>query len=324
MNKQIKNKTFLITGGAGFVGSNIANYIYSQGGKVIIIDDLSTGDWDNILVPGDVYGCKIKGSITDKKLVNSAVSICDYVMHLAANCMTLSTKEVYTNMEVNIEGTVNVLEACKKHGIKQMLYTSTSSVYGNQTILPTPEDVNLNILSPYAASKLAAEHYCLVYHKMWGVPVSILRYSNVYGKGQNNNNPYCGVVSKFIKSKICDNVFNIHGDGLQTRDYTYIDDAVDISMMATLDPKAIGEIFNVGTGFETSVIDLANRIDNLTGPLELSAKIDYKENRDIDNIRRRAVNCEKARLHLGWVHNTPMKVGLQKTIEYIREKEINV
>ena len=172
-------------------------------------------------------------------------------------------------------------------------------------------------LSPYAASKLGGENYCFAFHESYDLPVAVVRYSNVYGEGQRPDNPYCGVVSKFFAAAYVDRPLAIHGDGQQTRDFTYIDDAVDATLRAGFVPRAIGEVFNVGTGIETSINELAMLVAEAAGR---QARIEHIDRRDIDNIRRRVVNIEKARRMLRWAPQISLPRGLAMTAHWLERE----
>jgi UDP-glucose 4-epimerase len=214
---------------------------------------------------------------------------------------------------------LNILIAAKKYGIEMIVYSSSASVYGNARYLPVNEDDRITILNPYAASKLSAENYCMAFYESYGIPVAVLRYSNVYGIKQSPNNPYCGVVSKFFDSVLNDHPIQIHGDGEQTRDYTYVDDVVEATMLAALSPKVVGEVLNIGTGKETSVRELANLVLEISGK---NMKPIFIDRRDIDNIRRRVLNIEKVRKHLKWIPTTPLEEGLRKTYKWLLSKQL--
>jgi UDP-glucose 4-epimerase len=210
-----------------------------------------------------------------------------------------------------------VLQAAKKRGVQRVIYTSSASVYGNPRYLPINEDDNYNILNPYAASKMTGENYCMAFYESYKVPVTILRYSNVYGIRQNPSNPYCGVVSKFFDAVLNGKPPQIHGDGEQSRDFTYVEDVVEATILAAINEKAIGEIFNVGTGIETSINTLAQKILEIAG---LEVEPVYIDRRDIDNIRRRVMNIEKIRRYLRWVPSTTLSKGLAKTYHWLKSQ----
>lgn len=311
---RFKNKKVLVTGGAGFIGSNLVRRLSEEGAAVTVLDDLFTGDLALIQdVPNATF---IKGSVTDFHLVEDLVQKVDIVFNLAARNIIVSTKKPREDFNVNAGGMLNILIAAKKHGIERIVYTSSASVYGNARYLPINEDDRLQILNPYAASKLSAENYCMAFFESYDIPVTIIRYSNVYGTNQSPSNPYCGVVSKFFTSVLNDTPPQIHGDGEQTRDFTFVDDAVEATMLAALSPRVVGEALNVGTGKETSVKDLAKFIILLSGK---DIQPVYKDRRDIDNLRRRVLNIEKIRQNLRWIPETPLEDGLSKTYTWLAD-----
>lgn len=307
-------KKVLITGGAGFVGSNLTERVAACGGKAIVLDDLFTGSLDNISKGTDYEF--IEGSVTDNDLINKLVKEVDFVAHLAARNIIISTKNPREDYETNIGGTLNILLAAKEHNIERVVYTSSASVYGNPRILPITEDERTRTFSPYSVSKLGGENYCLAFYETYGIPVTAVRYSNIYGPKQDPKNPYCGVVSKFIEAVDHGIPPQLHGDGLQTRDFTYVDDAVDATLTALLSPKAEGMVFNIGTGIETTILELYSMICELMGK---EVKPKYIDRRDIDNIRRRSVSIELMRTRLRWIPQVGLKHGLKKTIEWYKD-----
>ena len=186
--------------------------------------------------------------MTDAPLVRDLVADASVVFHMAARNIIASTKNPRDDFETNIGGTLNVLLAARDSRPDRVVYTSSASVYGNPRSIPINEDDPLVLLSPYAVSKLGGENYCNAFHESYGLPVAVVRYSNVFGEGQRPDNPYCGVVSKFFAAAMAGEPLSIHGDGEQTRDYTYVDDAVAATLMAAIHPRAEGEVFNIGTG----------------------------------------------------------------------------
>lgn len=303
--------TVLVTGGAGFIGSNLVGRVVRAGGKVIVLDDLFTGDLNNI-DSGIPYEF-VEGSVTDYELVRSLMARVDYVAHLAARNIIISTKNPMEDYHTNIGGTLNVLMAARETKPKRIVYSSSASIYGNPKIMPIIEDESPLTFSPYSVSKLAGENYCYAFYETYFVPVTAVRYSNIYGPKQNPANPYCGVISKFIMAIDKGEPPQVHGDGHQTRDFTYVDDAVDGTLMALLSPRSEGMVFNIGSGAETSIIDLVRLIGDLMGRDAASAHIDR---RDIDNIRRRVLNIERARTRLRWQPQVTLKEGLRRTIEW--------
>jgi len=308
-----KDKNVLVTGGAGFIGTNLVDRLLREGAHIIVLDDLFSG---NIGKLGDYHeGIEFyEESVCEYSLVRDLVEQSDIIFHLAARNIIASTKNPIEDYKTNIGGTLNVLMAVKEYENKKMVYTSSASVYGNTKYLPINEDDSINLLTPYSVSKYAGEGYCMAFHDSYGIAVSVLRLSNVYGPYQSPSNPYCGVVAKFMNSASKIEPLLIHGDGLSTRDFTYVDDVVDAILLAGLSDRANGEVFNIATGMETSIINLANNIDI---SCDIYSDIEYIDRRDIDNIRRRVLNIEKARKKLGWMPKTTLSQGLELTKKWM-------
>ncbi|HEX7471775.1 MAG TPA: NAD-dependent epimerase/dehydratase family protein [Candidatus Limnocylindrales bacterium] len=311
MERSFGGRRILVTGGAGFVGGAVVKRLVEAGAKVTVLDDLFTGQSETVPAAAQF----VKGSVTDEALVNELVAANSLIFHMAARNIIASTKNPRDDFATNIGGTLNVAMAARDARVERVVYSSSTSVYGNPRSIPINEDDGIVPLSPYAVSKLGGEHYCLAFYESYGLPVSVVRYSNIYGPGQRPDNPYCGVVSKFLTSVFAGEPLMIHGDGLQTRDFTYIDDAVEATLLAAINPRAEGEVFNVGTGIETSIADLARMVGQAVGREAVVKTIDR---RDIDNIRRRVVNIEKARRMLHWVPQIRMQRGLDKTAEWFQ------
>ena len=312
----LENSRVLVTGGAGFVGSNLVRRLIREGAKVTVLDDLFTGRLENLPSTGVDF---VQGSVCDPAIVDKLVAGTQVVFHAAARNIVVSTKNPREDFETNIGGTLNVLLAARatNGGVQRIVYTSSTSVYGNPRYLPINEDDHLSLLTPYAVSKLGGENYCMAFFESYDVPSTAVRYSNVYGPGQDPANPYCGVVAKFIESLFGGRAPVIHGDGNQTRDFTYIDDAVEATVMAAQSDRALGEVFNVGTGVETRVNELAAVLAKIIG---VNVEPEHTNRRDVDNIRRRVVNIEKTRRTLRWVPNMTLEKGLRETVAWQRSK----
>lgn len=314
---RFENKKVLVIGGAGFIGSSLSEKLVGEGAFVTILDDFFTGNIRNISHLSTKIRI-VKGSILDYNLVEELLKNSSIVFNLACRNIILSTKEPRADFDVNVGGMINVLIAAKGWGLERVVFASSASVYGNAKHLPISEDDQVNILNPYAASKIAAESYCMAFYETYEVPITILRYSNVYGVHQSPDNPYCGVVSKFFESAMNNKSMQIHGDGYQTRDFTYVDDVVEATLLAALSPKAVGEVFNVGTGRETSVRELASAIAVVVG----KGNFTNIDRRDIDNIRRRVLNIEKIRKYLKWTPMIALCSGLEKTYNWMAGVDI--
>ncbi|MCK5145984.1 NAD-dependent epimerase/dehydratase family protein [bacterium] len=310
---RFKNKKVLVTGGAGFVGSNLVTALVKDGANVTVLDDLFTGKKENIAVLKDIEF--IEGTVTDYDLIERLIRRSDMVFNLAVRNIIVSTLSPQLDFQVNTGGMFNILQAARNHGIERIVYSSSASVYGNPRYLPINEDDRVSTLSPYAASKMSAENFCSAFYESYGVEVSMVRYSNVYGINQSPTNPYCGVVSKFFDRAMDGYAPYVHGDGEQTRDFTFVTDAVEATLLAALSPKAVGEVFNVASGIETSVNELATYIAELAGS---SIGPVYVDKRDIDNIRRRVLNIEKIRRVLRWSPSINLRKGLKLTYEWLQ------
>jgi UDP-glucose 4-epimerase len=298
----------LVTGGAGFIGSYLVQWLVGEGADVFVLDDMTTGTRENLdqcsrLEPRRI----IFSSVTDREMVNKLVSQVEVVFHLAAQNIVASTRNPGADYATNIGGTLNVLMAAREFDIKRVVYASSASVYGNPRHLPACEDDPVCLLTPYAVSKFAGEGYCRAFFESYGVPTVALRYSNVYGPRQRGE----GVVMRFARAVREGKPLPIHGDGQQTRDFTWVGDAVEATLLAAQSERAVGETFNVGTGVETSVIELGRLV---AGP---EAKLERVDRRDIDNIWRRVLNIEKARRVLRWIPTVTLEEGL----ELLRKRE---
>jgi len=312
----LENARVLVTGGAGFIGSNLVRRLIREGAVVTVLDDLFTGRLENLPRKGYEF---VQGSVCDPAVVDRLVGEAEVVFHAAARNIVVSTRNPREDFETNIGGTLNVLLAARAaaNRVKRVVYTSSTSVYGNPRYLPINEDDHLSLLTPYAVSKLGGENYCMAFFESYSVPTTAVRYSNVYGPGQDPANPYCGVVAKFIECLTGGRAPVIHGDGEQTRDFTFIDDAVEATVLAAQSDRALGEVFNVGTGVETRVNELAALLTRILG---LDLQPEHTNRRDIDNIRRRVVNIEKTRRTLRWVPAMTLENGLRATVRWQREQ----
>jgi len=300
----------LVTGGAGFIGSQLLLGLLPLSRKITVIDDCSTGRRD--LVPTSDNVTFIEASYIKEELLDGVLPEVTHIYHLACRNLVMSVQQTDEDFRVNLYGGYLLLKKARERcsRLQRFVYTSTASVYGNAQHLPTPEHYYQTTI-PYAASKLSMEHYCQVFVHMHQLPVTVLRLSNVYGPGQLTSNPYCGVVAKFFEAARNGQPFRIYGDGTQTRDYTYVEDAIAALLAAGTHPDAVGHVFNIGTGVETSVNALAYMVADSCGiahPI-----FDYQPKRPVDVVYRRCLDPTAARNILGWSAKTNLREGLLKT-----------
>ena len=298
----------LVTGGAGFIGSNLVRELATDN-RVVILDDLSTGRIESIeevLTKDNVEF--IRGSVTDLTLLEKFCRGVNYVFHQAAiPSVPRSIEDPLACHEANINGTLNVLVAARDNRVKKVIYASSSSIYGDAPMLPKREDMPPNPQSPYAVTKLAGEYYCHVFHKVYGLPTICLRYFNVYGPGQRVDSQYAAVIPRFIRMVSEGNSPIVFGDGEQTRDFTFIKDAVEANILAA-ESDATG-LFNIGTGESSSINSLAELIIRLVGN---NVEPIHKEPRPGD-IMHSLADVSKAK-SFGYKPTYSLEKGLSETI----------
>lgn len=301
----MKNKLVVVTGGAGFIGSHLAWELVKDN-EVIIIDNLYTGREENI-PPGAKF---IKADIRDYEAIAELISNADYVFHEAAQVSVVeSIKDPIFTEEVNVLGTLNILKALLAgHG--KLIFASSAAVYGDNPNLPLKETERPRPLSPYGVTKWAAEEYLRVFHELYGLPVVSLRYFNVFGPRQTANQ-YAGVISIFINRALRGEPLVIFGDGKQTRDFIYVKDVVKANLIAAESRKANGGVFNVATGKETTILELAMKIIEITGTTS-SIVFDKPRPGDIRHSRADISEIRK----LGFEPEWSLEEGLKKTVEW--------
>ncbi len=299
-----KGKNILITGGAGFIGSHLVDKLAPQN-EVFVLDNLFSGSLAN-LEKSNTRITFIKGDIRDRGLIEDVVAKVDFIFHLAADVGNVrSIKDPVANMEVNVRGTLNLLEACLSSNIQRFVYSSSAAIYGEARYLPIDEDHPLNPESPYAVSKLAAEKYVFAFYKVHGLPTTSLRYFNVYGPRQEGSE-YGNVIPIFLRRIGEGKPLIIFGDGNQTRDFVFVEDIVRANILAATQPQAIGGIFNIATGERTSVNELAELVEKITGE---NTQIIHDKPR-AGEVRHSQANLEKAGKTLEYKPQISLEEGL--------------
>ena len=304
---------YLVTGGAGFIGSHLAEELSARGHRVRIVDNLSTGKRANLAaVPSAEF---IEGDLADPQVAERAVAGMDYVLHQAAiPSVPRSVKDPATSNRSNITATLNVLVAARDAGVKRLVYAASSSAYGNTATLPKREDMPANPLSPYALQKFVGEQYCQMFTKLYGFSTVSIRYFNVFGPRQDPGSPYSGVISLFAAALLAGRRPSIQGDGSQTRDFTYVANVVDGVLRACEAPAAAGEVINVATGGRISLTDLLLAMNRLNGT---QIEPTYQEARAGD-VRDSQADISKARAMLGYAPLVSLSDGLKLTLDWYK------
>lgn len=312
-----KDSLFLVTGGAGFIGSNLCEAILNLGYKVRCLDDLSTGKWENIeFFRNNSYFEFIKGDIKDFITCMHACNGVDYVLHQAAwGSVPRSIEMPLFYCTNNIMGTLNMLEAARQNKVKKFVYASSSSVYGDEPELPKTEGKEGNLLSPYAVSKRANEEWAKQYTKHYGLDTYGLRYFNVFGRRQNADGDYAAVIPKFIKQLLNGETPTINGDGKQSRDFTYIENVIDANLKACIaGNEGAGESYNIAYGGRESLIDIYY---GLTKALGVKIEPNFGPDRAGD-IKHSNANINKAKKLLGYSPDWSFNEGIKEAIEWYK------
>jgi UDP-glucose 4-epimerase len=256
---------YLVTGGAGFIGSHLVESLVNDGERVRVLDDFSSGTMENLASVGGRVEI-VRGDVRDAAAVRAVMRGVTYVLHQAAlRSVERSVDDPLSTDAVNVHGTVHVLEAARAAGVKRLVYASSSSVYGNAAVLPKREEIAATPISPYAVSKLAAEQYCRVYSELYGLQTVSLRYFNVFGPRQNPGSRYAAVIPLFLRAAWRGEPLEVHGDGQQSRDFTYVDNVVLANRLACTAPDVAGEVFNVACGERHSLLEIAAFLERFFG-----------------------------------------------------------
>jgi len=307
---------YLVTGGAGFIGSHIAEELLRRGQAVRVLDNFITGREEN-LAPflGDIE--LIRGDIRELHICQKAMEDIDYVLHQAAlPSVPRSIEDPVLTNSINIEGTLNVLLAARDAGVKSLVFASSSSVYGDDPNLPKTEGTEGNQLSPYAVTKLVGEKYCQVFSHVYGLSTVCLRYFNIFGPRQDPHSQYSAVIPKFIARLLNGEPPIIHGDGEQSRDFTYVSNVVDANILASKSPDMPGQAFNIGCGARTTVNALA---DIIAGILKSAAKPSYDKERPGD-VRHSFADVSKAKKAFQYSASIELEEGIIRTIDWFKRQ----
>jgi len=308
---------YLVTGGAGFIGSNTVDELVRRGHSVVVLDDLSSGKEDNLAEVRNKITF-IKGGITDIEVVRKAMHEAEYVLHLGARTsVPRSVKDPIETNKINIDGTLNVLVAAKDLKVKRVVFAASSSAYGETPTLPKVETMQPQPISPYGVTKFVGELYAQTFGRCYGLENVSLRYFNIFGPRQDPGSPYSGVLAKFCTAFLEDTPPVVFGDGEQTRDFTYVENAVHANLLACEAPNVSGKVFNVGVGGRVSLNEVLRELGKITGKT-MEAK--YEPPREGD-IRDSQADISQAREFLGYKPQVSFEEGLARTFEWYRETQ---
>ena len=300
----------LVTGGAGFIGSHIADRLLQDGHEVTVLDDLSTGNRENLADSPKLRF--VQGDIRDFDTVNECMRGVDWVFHKAAVASVPKTvNDPVGSSAVNYRGTLHVLEAARQNGANRVVFASSAALYGDEPTLPKVETMLPVTLSPYAVDKLASEYACGMYTRLYGLETVSLRYFNVYGPRQDPSSPYSGVISIFADRLSQGVTPTIYGDGEQTRDFVFVSDVVEANMQAVNQDTAVGQVINIATGDEITLNELLNTFCAIK---EVAFSANYQDPRQGD-IRESYANVDKAASVLGWHSTVKVDQGLRALID---------
>ena len=305
---------YVVTGGAGFIGSNTVDELVRRGHSVVVLDDLSSGKEENLAESRNKISF-IKGSITDLEAVRKAMPEADYVLHLAARTsVPRSIKDPLETNRTNVDGTLNVLVAARDAKVKRIVFAASSSAYGETPALPKVETMEPQPISPYGVTKYVGELYAQTFGRVYGLENVSLRYFNIFGPRQDPASPYSGVLAKFCTAFLEETQPVIFGDGEQTRDFTYVDNAVSANLLACEAPNVSGKVFNIGVGGRFSLNQTVELLRSISGT---KLEVKYDPPRDGD-IRDSQADITQARELLGYDPQVEFEQGLRRTFEWYR------
>jgi UDP-N-acetylglucosamine/UDP-N-acetyl-alpha-D-glucosaminouronate 4-epimerase len=306
----------LVTGGAGFIGSHLVAALLGRRQQVRILDDFSSGRRENLPCHSDIE--VMEGDIRDVAVVRRAVQGVECVFHQAAlRSVPRSVEDPLAYHDVNATGTMRLLLAARDAGVRRFVFASSSSVYGQQAALPLHEELPLDPVSPYGASKLIGEHYCRNFTRHYGLETVCLRYFNVFGPGQDPESQYAAVIARFVRAALDGRPLEVHGDGLQTRDFTYVSTVVDANLRAAEAPGVGGQVFNVAGGERFAVLEIARVLEQLLGR---SLAVQHTPLRRGD-IRDTQADVSRMRQRLGCVPTVGFHEGLSRTLTSVQSTD---
>lgn len=307
--------TFLITGGAGFIGSNIADRLLEQGHAVRVIDNFMTGKRENLAQALRSSNFKlIEADIRDLGSVRTACEGVDYILHQAAiPSVPRSIDDPITSNEVNINGTLNILKAAQEHKVKRVVYAASSSAYGDTAVLPKQEDMKPSPLSPYAVSKLTGEYYCKVFHGVYGLETVSLRYFNIFGPRQDPASTYAAVIPRFITAMMKGESPVVYGDGEQSRDFTYIENVIRANINACYAPaEACGRVLNIACGTRFTLNAVLEMLEKIFNKKTNQQYLPPKRG----DVKHSQADIAYAQRYIGYSIEVDFEAGLRKTVDY--------
>jgi nucleoside-diphosphate-sugar epimerase len=302
---------YLVTGGAGFIGSHIVRRLVEDGEFVRVVDNLSTGQLARLDDLRDSIEF-VEGDLADGRVTDEAVTGIHYVLHQAAvpSVQRSICDPVATN-RANVTATLNILESCRKAGIRRLVYAASSSVYGDTEVLPKTEEISPNPLSPYALQKLVGERYCKLYYDLYGLETVSLRYFNVFGPGQDPHSEYSAVIPKFITKLLAKEPITVYGDGEQSRDFTYVENVVEANLLALRAIEVSGNVCNIGCGEHITLNKLIRLLEEILG---VKANVNYVASKAGD-VRHSLADITRARRLLGYAPKVMVREGLRRTVQ---------
>lgn len=305
---------YLVTGGAGFIGSHLVDELVRRGERVRVVDNLSTGKRENLAHQLERIEL-LEGDLAQLETARQAVDGVDYVLHLAAiPSVPRSVANPLASNDANVTGTLNLLVAARDAGVKRLVYSSSSSVYGNSPVLPKHEEMPTQPLSPYAVSKLAGENYCMAFARVYGFPAVCLRYFNVFGPRQDPQSQYAAVIPRFVSAMAQGISPVVYGDGTQSRDFTFVANVVEANLLACTSSAAVGRVINAALGGQITLLELAGMINRILGT-DLPVSFEPERAGDVKHSR---ADTRVAESVLGFRESVSFEEGLARTVAWFR------